>query len=218
MKIINPTAHSLNEHLRMKKLFVIIFILFLTSGCAHIISQETLKKTDAQITFKMLLSEPDAYKGRVVLVGGEIIETTNTQEGTLITVMQKPLDKFGIPVEKDISEGRFIISYPGFLEPKIYAPGKKITVAGEVIGSKKMALGKMEYLYPLLLPMEMKLTEDPVPLTEVYMPYYLRTYPPHILYGPDWCRRYPYSEIYRQDKPCPIYPYPYPYIYPYIYP
>lgn len=218
MKIINPTARPLNAHLRMKNLFVIIFILFLTSGCAHIISLETLKKTDARIAFKMLLSEPDAYKGKVVLVGGEIIETINTQEGSFITVMQKPLDKFGAPVEKDISEGRFLISYPGFLEPKIYAPGKKITVAGEVIGSKKMALGKMEYLYPLLLPIEMKLPEEPVPPGRVYTPDYLRTYPPQILYGPDWCKRYPFSEIYRQDKLCPVYPYPYPYSYPYIYP
>jgi len=204
---------TLIQRLQARELLAFFFILFFFSGCAHVISQETLKKTDPQITFKMLLSDPDAYKGKTVLFGGEIIQTTNTKDGAFIVVMQKPLDRYGVPTEEDISEGRFIIFHPVFLEPLIYSQKKEITVAGVVIGSKKMPVGEVEYTYPLISPIELKL-KDP-PKKEV-MPDYWRLYPrPYTYYDPNWCRAYPYSEIYRQDRPCPLYPYLYPYPYPY---
>ena len=49
-----------------------------------------------------------------------------------------------------MSEGRFIIQTPGFLDPAIYSPGRKLTVAGTVAGKEVRPLGEIEYTYPII--------------------------------------------------------------------
>jgi outer membrane lipoprotein len=61
------------------------------AGCATAISQETLKTVDKDIRFEQVLENPDAYRGKVVLLGGEIISTENVPNKTVITVLQRSL-------------------------------------------------------------------------------------------------------------------------------
>jgi len=123
---------------------------FLLSGCASVLSQRALNEVDQTLIFEQLLENPEAHKGKIVLLGGTIIETQNFSARTLIVVLQRPLGFRKKPIAEDVSRGRFIIYALGFLDPAIYRHGRKITVVGSVMGREMRPLGKIEYSYPVI--------------------------------------------------------------------
>ena len=123
---------------------------FLLSGCASVISQRALNGVDQTLIFEQLLENPEAHKGKIVLLGGTIIETQNFSGRTLIVVLQCPLGFRKKPRVEDVSRGRFIIYTLGFLDPAIYRHGRKITTVGSVMGREVRPLGKIEYSYPVI--------------------------------------------------------------------
>ncbi len=85
------------------------------SGCAHVVSQELREQVDKELTAEMLFKNPEAYKGKTVILGGVIISTQNSEKGTHIEVLQAPLDSRGRPKDTDFSYVRFIFFYEGIL-------------------------------------------------------------------------------------------------------
>jgi outer membrane lipoprotein len=137
---------------RYYALFVCIAMAspFLLSGCVSVISQRALNEVDQTLIFEQLLENPEAHKGKIVLLGGTIIETENFSDRTLIVVLQRPLGFQKKPITEDVSRGRFIIYTLGFLDPAIYRHGRKITAVGSVMGREVRPLGKIEYSYPVV--------------------------------------------------------------------
>ena len=142
----------------MKTISLICLMVFATA-CASAIPKESLKQVDPEITFQGLIKDPERYKGKVILVGGQIVSTTMREGGSWVEVLQQPLDGKQRPQNTDVSYGRFLVRFEGFLDPAIYAGGKKITVLGEVLGKKVHPLNGMEYTYPVLLPRQHYLWE-----------------------------------------------------------
>ena len=68
-----------------------------------------------------------------VFWGGSIIETKNSGANTTVKVLAKPLHRDGSPRTGDATLGRFLISFEGFLDPVVYAPGRMLTVTGSVV-------------------------------------------------------------------------------------
>jgi outer membrane lipoprotein len=102
----------------------------------------------------MLAKDPESYRGKKILTGGQIL-AANAREGeTWVEVLQKPLDWQNKPKDTDESYGRYLVRIPGFADPAIYSPGKKITVLGEVEGKKVQRLREMDYTYPVVFPLE----------------------------------------------------------------
>ncbi len=130
--------------------WIAVAIVLLVVGCAPVISQRALEEVDRSVSFEQLLDNPDAYRGKTVLLGGTIIETQNFSDRTLITILQRPLGYRDRPTSEDVSMGRFILQVPGFLDPAIYRPGRKVTVVGSVMGREVRPLGEVEYSYPLI--------------------------------------------------------------------
>ncbi len=128
-------------------------VAYVTS-CAPAIPKESLRQADPDITFQSLVKNPDAYRGKVVLLGGQIMSTTLREGATWVEVLQRPLDWRQRPKDTDESYGRFLVHFQGFQDPAIFSPGKNITVLGEVAGKKSMLLGNIEYPYPELIPRE----------------------------------------------------------------
>jgi outer membrane lipoprotein len=130
-------------------------------ACTPAISKDSLKMADPTLTYPMLAQDPETYKGKNILVGGQIL-TTNARDGeTWVEVLQKPLDWQNKPKDTDESYGRFLVRIPGFADPAIYAPGKKITLLGEVEGKRVQRLKEMDYGYPVLFPREHYLWKTP---------------------------------------------------------
>jgi outer membrane lipoprotein len=165
-----------------------VFFL-LISGCAYPISKELRQEANKELTFLTVLQNPTAYVGSIVIWGGKIIETDNIAGGSEILVLEIPLDYQEMPESERYSRGRFIAKSPTFLDPEIYEKGRKITIAGEIIGKETEPLGKTKYTYPLIL------------IKQIHLWRKIRLYPyspPYYWYGPtyrdyDWDWYGPYG-------------------------
>ena len=131
-------------------LLVGIGLCILLSGCATVISKEIIRQANREISVGEVAESPDIYKGEVVIWGGEIVDAENRKEGTVLEVLEKPIDMTLRPKEVDQSSGRFLAVYDGYLDVAIYAPGREVTVAGEIRGERVLPLGEIEYAYPLI--------------------------------------------------------------------
>lgn len=129
----------------------------LLQGCPYAVSSDVSRKADRTITFDQLQADPPSFKGKTVVLGGVIAQTRNLKNETLIEIVQRELDYWGKPRRTDRSGGRFIVRQPRSLDVLVYAPGRDITVAGEVAGTDERSLGDPAYTYPLINALEMKL-------------------------------------------------------------
>ena len=134
--------------------------MVLLQGCTYAISPNVAKKADRTIPFEKLQADPEAYKGKLLILGGTILQTSPLRKGTLIEVAQKRLDYWGKPERTDRTGGRFFLFYPGFLDSMAYSPGRDITSAGDVLGTSSPLLGDKQFAYPVILSKELKLWEQ----------------------------------------------------------
>ncbi|HYQ71019.1 MAG TPA: Slp family lipoprotein [Gammaproteobacteria bacterium] len=126
--------------------------------------------------------------------GGEILETTNLETATRITVLASPLTKGGEPKTTDNNAGRFIAVVPVFLDPKVYAAGRQLTVSGTLLRFEDHKVGEFDYRYPVVQADAYYLWPERIapaygyPYPGWYDPWY---YDPWF-YRPWYPRRYPY--------------------------
>jgi len=125
-------------------------VILLLVSCAHVVPESVRKNVDTHITAEMLFKNPKKYIGKTVMLGGEILQTTNVKNATLVEVLQRPLDSLGRPQYEELSKGRFMVKYNGFLDPAVYKKGRLVTVVGTVEGTVSGKIGQMVYEYPLL--------------------------------------------------------------------
>ena len=120
-------------------------ILLLTGflvACTPIFSPDVIRQADETISPKLIQQDPEAYIGKIFLWGGVIFDTINTQDGTILRVMQTQLDFHKKPVHTTNLKGTFLkVISSDFLEPEIFMPGRKITVAGKFIGIETAPFG-----------------------------------------------------------------------------
>lgn len=143
----------------MKKLIVVLGITLLIQGCTYAISPELAEKADLTVSFEQLLADPDLYKGKILILGGVVEQVTQKPRGALIRVAQKPLDYWGKPVRTNRSGGWFLLFHRNVIDGFVYSPGRLITVAAEVAGTKLDALGDQEFPDPVLTVNEVRLWE-----------------------------------------------------------
>ena len=173
----------------LRKALLAILIAVVTGSCS-VIPQHIREESLPPMDFKILLENPNKYKGDSVILGGYILETDNLTDQTIIKVLQAPIGSRDEPKSRDYSQGRFIILQKGFLDPEIYSKDRKITVAGTVVGSVIEKID--EFSHPYLK----------IQSREIYLWPKDQEYPPASYYDP-WF--YPY----------PFYWYPYRHYYPY---
>ncbi len=133
---------------------MVLSLAFILIACAPVLSDKSLREANLSVSFQELQKNPDAYTGKVIILGGRIISTTVKKEETWVEVLQQPLNRQYRPENRDVSYGRFIIVFQGFIDPAIYAPYRLITVAGEVTGKTILPVKEIQYIYPVLSPRE----------------------------------------------------------------
>ncbi len=148
----------------MKKLAAMLATTLLVQGCTYAISPELADKADQTISFEQLLADPDLYKGKILILGGVIAGIAAAKpRGTLIGAVQRTLDYWGKPIRTAKTGGRFLLYHPSTLDAFIYSPGREITVAAEVAGTKLDILGDKEFADPVLVIKEIKVWEKLYP-------------------------------------------------------
>jgi outer membrane lipoprotein len=125
-------------------------LVLVSVGCTHVISEPLRQQAQPLMSFAELRTNPEALKGRTVILGGEILQTSNLREGTRVEVLQRPLSASETPKLTDTTGGRFMAFCQEYLDPAVYAPPRRITVAGQVLGAYMGKVGEVDYTYPLI--------------------------------------------------------------------
>ncbi len=142
-------------------LFLSLSLSIFLFACAPVISEEVRKETDTSLTFKEVAQSPDTYAGKIVLWGGEIIQTLPQNDGTtLIEVLNWPLGWTERPRRTVSFQGKFLVLLKEPLKTSLYRSGARLTVAGRVQGSmegeKIESVSDPTYRYPVLLSNEIR--------------------------------------------------------------
>lgn len=135
-----------------RRILFIVFILLILASCAPVLEQEYLSRGSTDLSFPALLNDPDRFKGRLFLLGGRIIDTQTTDEGSVIEAEYIPVDAEGRLQDTERVSGRFMAFLPrekGTLQPERYSKGERITIAGEFVEMEPRTRGEVEYIHPL---------------------------------------------------------------------
>jgi outer membrane lipoprotein len=127
-----------------------VLLVIALVACSPPFPEELLQKVEKDVPFTALLKDPGNYAGKLLMLGGTIVETKNLTEGTRIEVLQRPLDGEARPELSDRSDGRFLILAAQFLDGALYQRGRTISVIGEVVAPQVLPLGEIEYRYPVV--------------------------------------------------------------------
>lgn len=139
---------------------------------------------DRTLTFAQLKESPESHRGKVVLFGGEVLSAKRLKDGTRIEVLQLPLGEGNEPQPNRLAtEGRFLAVEPQALDPAALPPRTRVTIVGEVSGSRSMPIDEVEYVYPVLTIKQLHAWGPPAEIR-----YYPRPIVPPYYYfwGPYW--------------------------------
>jgi outer membrane lipoprotein len=115
-----------------------------------VISKNLRRQAEPIRGFEEVRDNPGVFKGKTVILGGEIVETRVAPDRTTLVVLERRLDAWEEPKGDDPSDGRFMVRASHFLDPIVYAPGRKVTVAGTVVGVETEPVGQAPYRYVVL--------------------------------------------------------------------
>lgn len=158
------------------KIFLVILGL-LVSSCGAVISDYIVEDSNLSITPSYVRENPEEYIDENIIWGGVIIGIKNKEKGTTVEVFATPLAKSLRPTGTG-TLGRFLIKTDEYLDPLIYSKNAMITVAGSIEGIETRKIDEMDYQYPIIKPIEIKLFKDNDDELEYY-PYYNPYYRPY---------------------------------------
>lgn len=136
----------------MRKLMTMLAIPFflLLAGCSYYLSAESRSAADHSVSFAMLLREPDAYRGRLVLLGGTVQALGDAGEGSRLLIEQHPLDSRDLPDEAIPSQGLFLAATAQRLDPARFGKDTLVSLAGTVTGSTTQYYQGRPYRLPVV--------------------------------------------------------------------
>jgi outer membrane lipoprotein len=137
----------------LRHLLTLGLLGIISAGCAsqRVIPGALEPLVDRAVTFSEVIGDPNSYRGRMVVFGGEVLKAKRLKEGTQLELLQLPLDKEDRPgLNRQQSQGRFLALQQEFLDPATIIEGTKMTVVGEVSGAKVEHLDDVEYRYPVV--------------------------------------------------------------------
>lgn len=172
----------------MKRLVTIGIVSLLVASCAPVLDRQLMREGQRNVSFDELRTNPDAYRGRLFILGGLIVETRFREQGSQIEVLSVPVDSSGYLKESERSNGRFLAVYPkskALLDPIVYKKGREVTLAGEFREIRKGKIDEMEYEYPVFEIRQVHLFEEQQYYNTYPYPYY-PYYPYPYWYNPYW--------------------------------
>jgi len=132
------------------KQWLAIMAIFSLIGCTSVISENAMKSVDNTVSYENVMVNPDAHSGKVLLMGGTVLETTPMSGKTVLMVLQHPLTGSDKPDIAAPSKGRCLVEVEGFIDPAVYGPGRQVTLVGVVMGKETRKLGQLDYTYPVI--------------------------------------------------------------------
>lgn len=135
--------------MRITKQWLIAPAFLLLSSCASNPVDST--QVTVRTTPEAVVASGSTSAG-TVMWGGVILSSANLTEGSQLEVLSYPLDHRQLPMRHRDSTGRFVIKHPEYLETVDYAPGRLVTVLGNLSEISEGKLGDAEYTYVNVVP------------------------------------------------------------------
>lgn len=130
------------------KWLIYIFPLFLFA-CSSL--PKTIQDPPADdLQLDEVLGQLLKYKNSSVRWGGKIITVNNDEQGSLLQIVQFPLNNIGRPVVSKNSQGRFLVESNLFLDPEVFKTGTLATFSGVIKGQKTRQIDKMQLVLPVI--------------------------------------------------------------------
>lgn len=108
----------------------------LAAGCGQTIPAKYLKQAEPGVTLTILTSRPEAYRGKVVLLGGVVVDHREAGAQVWLHMKNRPLDEDyepHLPIAQIPSEaGYYWVAVPSKNLPKTYQSWAQVTVVGRV--------------------------------------------------------------------------------------
>ncbi|MBA2410381.1 MAG: Slp family lipoprotein [Gammaproteobacteria bacterium] len=179
----------------MNKLGIILLGALLVQACASQIPHQIQNAPADSPSVSAARVDVKGLVGTRVRWGGTIASVENGASQTLIEVVARSLSESARPSESDVSQGRFLARFQGFLDPAIYTNGRQLTVVGALKGEETRTIDQFDYSYPVVA-VESHHLWDPLPEYQyardpyLHSPYYYDPffYDP-FLYSPYYWRR-----------------------------
>lgn len=172
------------------RLGMVLMATFLLAACAgqSIIPLDIEKQVDQTISFAQVKDAPTAHVGKVMVLGGEVLDATRLKDRTRLTVLQLPTGRNHEPaMDRTKSQGRFLAFQTDFLDPATVPNGTRITIVGEISGATTELLDEMDYTYPTVAIQFLKVWPDAMQVPPRFgrygFPYYGY---PYWYAGPYW--------------------------------
>jgi outer membrane lipoprotein len=158
-------------------------------SCAPVLRKDLMIEGIFDAQLSEIKQNPTINKGKLFVLGGIIVKTTVTKEGSLIEAIHVPVNSRGYLKSDGSSNGRFLAIYhKELLDPLLYSERREITLAGEFIEIRKNKIGEMDYSFPVFEIKDIHLWEEIEKRDYYYGPpyYYPRYYRHYPYYYPWW--------------------------------
>ena len=132
------------------KNILLILVCGLLAACASQPPEAISRIPANNPSVAMVRMDIDAYIGSDVRWGGSIAGIENRTDRTWIEIVRQPLYENGRPDSGGRSDGRFIASFDGFLDPVVYEVGRPLTVVGNIEAKLTRKIGEYDYLFPVV--------------------------------------------------------------------
>lgn len=104
------------------------------AGCTSVVPEALRGAVDRRLTYAQLAQAPESYRGRLVLVGGEVMRVGPAGPDLELTLAERPLS----PVDESpllglASRGDLVVQVPGGARAAL-REGDVLTVVGVVLG------------------------------------------------------------------------------------
>ena len=165
-------------------LLPIAFLLLPACAGQSIIPLDIEKQVDQTLSFAQVKETPATHVGKVLVLGGEILDAMRLKEHTRLTILQLPTGRNYAPtMDRTMSRGRFLAFQTEFLDPATVPSGTRITIVGKVSGATTELLDEMDYTYPTVNILFLKVWPDAMQLPPRFGRY---GFPPYSYGYPYW--------------------------------
>jgi starvation-inducible outer membrane lipoprotein len=119
---------------------LVISLTVVLVGCATV-PRQYVRMAEPGVTFTELIAHPENYRGKVVLLGGTIVDEEETTQYLWLHVKNRPLDQDYVPhlpANMDGPEvGHYWVMVPKQQIPRAYRHWARMTVVGQVTGTQR---------------------------------------------------------------------------------
>lgn len=184
---------------QLSAFFVASLFLMQLSGCSNIPKQISSAPIN-DIQLNEVRSQAAKFSNRDIRWGGEVVNVENSNDVSLIQIVQYPLNHYGKPVTNKPSEGRFLARTTEFVDPIVYKEGTLLTFTGTLDGEKVRKVDQKELVMPVVNVSSMYKWQPyrPIQRDPFYDPFYYNGfYPYHGYYNRYWYHpRFGYRSYY----------------------